>query len=145
MHTETKKFFPWSFVAIQNSSESQCAGSLVQYFPRSFHQCKMQPSGSLFSRLNFYQCIISSVNRAKDWEIRTFTKTYQTKALTYRKGFHISCKIIVSLKFSPHEIQIWNKIKQLHNDPFQLLRKKKKQALYIQKSPTDCLIQIINC
>lgn len=47
--------------------------------------------------------------------------------------------MIVSLKFSPYEIQIWNKIKQLHSDPFQLLRKKKKQALYIQKSPTDCL------
>lgn len=43
--------------------------------------------------------------------------------------------MIVSLKFSPHEIQIWNKIKQLHNDPFQLLRKKKKTGIvYSEKS-----------
>lgn len=42
--------------------------------------------------------------------------------------------MIVSLKFSPHEIQIWNKIKQLHNDPFQLLRKKKTSIAYSEKS-----------
>ena len=42
--------------------------------------------------------------------------------------------MIVSLKFSPQEIQIWNKIKQLHNDPFQLLRKKKTGTLYSEKS-----------
>ena len=42
--------------------------------------------------------------------------------------------MIVSLKFLPHEIQIWNKIKQLHNDPFQLLRKKKTSIAYSEKS-----------
>ena len=42
--------------------------------------------------------------------------------------------MIVSLKFLPHEIQIWNKIKQLHNDPFQLLRKKKTGTVYSEKS-----------
>ena len=41
--------------------------------------------------------------------------------------------MIVSLKFSPHEIQIWNKIKQLHNDTFQLLRKKKNRHCIFRK------------
>ena len=35
---------------------------------------------------------------------------------------------------APQEIQIWNKIKQLHNDPFQLLRKKKTSIAYSEKS-----------